>query len=159
MAIGVTYNSTQGLVQTQNSSGFVVSGSTTFQGGVTIESMAANTVVSGTATISAPGYYQVTASATGVITVPAASAFPGGTLVIAEIGTVAAQAAILTGSSYLADRAVFSLPLHASASSGVVHGTRLTTTAGGSVILMSDSRRWLVLGSSGSVTLAGAVIA
>jgi hypothetical protein len=159
MSIGVSYDSTHGLVQTNNSSaGFVISGSATLQGGVTVESMATHTLLSGTAiTVTAPGFYQVTASAQTVVTIPAASAYPGGMFLFAEVGVGGAQALVLTGSSYLTDRSVFTLPLHASASSAVVNGTRLTTTAGGSVVMISDSRRYLVLASSGSVTLAGTV--
>jgi hypothetical protein len=163
MTIGLTFDNTHGLVQSNNASGvtltgdIIISGSLTTYGGIVSDSAKQSAVLSGTAiTVTAPGFYYVTASAATVVTLPKASAFPGGRFTFVEVGTLGAQVLTLTGSSYLTDRSVFHISLFAS-SSAVVDGTRLATTAGGSVTMLSDSRRYLVEASSGSVTLAGTV--
>ncbi len=139
------------------------SGNLSVAGSVTAGSMQANTTtLDGTAprVITAPGFYFVAASGTsgqGAFTgsVPAASSYPGSSLFFTD--TYGLFNWLLTGSSYVAGKAVF---IHRSGSlpgalASAYGGTSINMSPFGSVKLFSDGYRWCIQGGSGSMVLAG----
>ena len=124
-------------------------------GAVNASSMVQNTLLgSGSVAIPGTGFFQVPgtgSSGQGAFTgsLPAASAFPGGQLLVTDplgqfpyllSGTVSMISTLVTGSSV---DTVSSLA-----------GTKLNVTAGSTVGLWSDGKGWLVTAVSGSVRLS-----
>lgn len=114
---------------------------------------------SGSVGVPTPGFYFVPASGAsgqGFFTgsVPLATSYPGSTLIFTD--TLGAFNWLLTGSSYATGRAVFSkLSGSQPGSPAQIAGTSLSLPPSGSVVLVSDGFRWLVMAGSGSVTVAG----
>ena len=101
---------------------------------------------SATLTLLDAGLITVSKGSAATIVMPLASTVPGAMFIVR---TTTAAAHILTGSQEANGTLVFS--------DGTSHGSRATLAAviGSSVALLSDGKNFLVLGNSGSVTIAG----
>jgi len=116
--------------------------------------------VSADATISHGGVYTLEGSAATTTTMPQASTVPGATFTFRN---TAAVANILTGSSSDSAKASFCGTIYpggnisSSGSAESLEGDRLTLSAvaGASVSLVCDGNKYLIMATSGSVTLAG----
>jgi hypothetical protein len=137
-----------------------VAGAMSVVGTVTMGTVAVTPVAataSGSVTLSAPGYYTVAASGSGGAgyftgSVPSAKTWPGSTLVVTD--TAGIYDWQLTGSSFSTLGGVFVMPVWASGTMQRV-GTKLSMPASGSVAMISDGYRWLLMANTGSITLSG----
>ena len=141
------------------SASLTVAGGVTMNGGLTVGTsigLTANTLAgSGSVSITAPGFYYVPASGSsgaGYFTgsVPAAATWPGSQLIVKD--TYGVFDWMLTGSATVNNGSVFVIPSGSSLRQG---GTNLRVTSSGSVVLVSDGARWLMMAGSGSFTLTG----
>ncbi len=143
MSVSTTINSTLGVFS-------VIDPSTdTTPGTVTITGLLAPVSVLATGSTLTPtqaGVVTLDGGATSLLVMPLASSCPGAMF---TVRSVSAFAHILTGSQEAAGTKVFT--------NGTSNGSRATLTAvvGSSATLLSDGKNFLVLGNSGSVTLAG----
>jgi hypothetical protein len=100
---------------------------------------------------SLPGVYEFTnTGAVSTLRMPLASSCPGG-LFVFKNGTGVAQANVLTGSGEAAGTKVFTNGIDSQIGSSLV----LNNIAGSSVALLSTGVSYLILASSGSVTVSG----
>ena len=143
MSVSTTIDSTSGVVS-------VIDPSTdTTPGTVTITGLLAPLTVLATGSTLTPtqaGVVTLSGSATSLVVMPLATDCPG------AMFTVRSESAfphILTGSQEANGTLVFT--------NGTTRGSRATLAAvvGSSAALLSDGKNFLVLGNSGSVTLAG----
>ena len=145
----------RGLVD-DGTANLVVEGSTTLSNPPKVSS---TTVAgSGNVSISTVGLIFTPASGSGTGglftgSVPAASAWPGSTLVVTD--TLGNYPWCLTGSAFSAAKAVFVFPFGLSGSNGKTQGTNLAVTAGGSVAMVSDGYYWLLMANTGSLNATG----
>jgi hypothetical protein len=133
----VTYTSAKGLIQESGT-------------GISFSELPYSPVQAKTAafTVSTPGVYTITAGGAVAVTMPLASAFPGGTFVFRNGD---AYANFLTGSAETAGTKVFAqYP-----GTGATQGAKLTLTAatGNSVAVISDGKNYIVAAASGSFTV------
>jgi len=147
----IVYNPSQGLV-TQGGSGVEFNSDSVIFSATpttTVRSITSDT------TVAAAGVYTLTASQ-GVLTtvLPLASAIPGGQLIFRSASP---SAHILTGSQEsVGTKVIAGIP--GSSVAGVsAQGSRLTLpgVVGSSVSLVSDGASFMVVGLSGSCTIAG----
>lgn len=114
---------------------------------------------SGTIAVNSPGFYYVPASGAsgqGFFTgsVPNANSYPGSVLTFVD--TFGVFNWLLSGSAYINGRAVFSkLSGSQPGSPSQLAGSTLSLPPSGSVVLVSDGFRWLIMAGSGSITVAG----
>ena len=148
----------RGLVE-DGSSNLTVTGVTT-AGSIQLAPNTLPDASGGVVTITRPGFYYVPAtgsSGQGSFTgsVPAPSSCPGAMLSLTD--TFGVFNWLLTGSAYQYGKALFVR------SSGSFPGIAVSALAGGtvsiqpsgSIMMMSDGFRWVVLGGSGSFSFAG----
>jgi len=138
----VTYDAARGLIQESGS-------------GIQFETMPFSPVQAlstasngGDATVSAPGVYLFNAGGAATGSMPLASAYPGSMFII-RAGS--AHAYSLTGSAEAVGTKVFT-----DAADGKI-GSKLTLNniLGSSVALVSDGKSYLIMASSGSLTVGG----
>jgi len=135
----VTYTSAKGLVEEAGS-------------GITFESTpssAVQAIISTNVTASLPGIYTISGSSALTVTMPLASAYPGG---VYSFRNASVHAHILTGSTETAGVRVF-----AGVSTGAVahsNGAKLTFTAlaGCGATMISDGANFCVMANSGTLT-------
>ena len=135
----VTYTSTKGLVQEGGS-------------GITFESTPSSpvqSIISTNVTASLPGIYTISGSSILTVTMPLASAYPGG---VYSFRNASVHAHILTGSTEALGTRVF-----AGASTGAAlhsNGAKLTFTAlaGCGATMISDGANFCVMANSGTLT-------
>jgi len=117
-------------------------------------------VGSGSVTFSGPGMYVISAGGTlgaGDFTgsVPSPATYPGSLLIVKDsLGTFPY---LLSGTSVESRKALFTMSSGSRPGGlpGSYGGGTLAVSAKGSVVLVSDSVHWCVVGGSGSYTLAG----
>lgn len=143
------------VVITSDNGNLQVNTQTTFNGAVAQPLGLQTTVLpTGASTVSSPGFYYISGSTSTTASIPAAGSSPGARMIFTE---AAGSNFCLTGSSWASGKAIFVLPSFASGTAAK-HGTRLNSGNGASVALESDGFYWLVLGGTGSLTLAGGVL-
>ena len=143
MSVSTTIDSTLGVVSVIDPS------SDTTPGTVTITGLLAPLTVLATGSTLTPtqaGVVTVDGGAASLVVMPLATDCPGAMF---TVRSVSAFAHILTGSQEANGTLVFT--------NGTTRGSRATLAAvvGSSAALLSDGKSFLVLGNSGSVTLAG----
>lgn len=144
MSVSTTIDSTLGVVS-------VIDPSTdTTPGTVTISGLLAPVTVLATGSTLTPtqaGVVTIDGGAASLVVMPLATDCQGAMF---TVRSVSAFAHILTGSQEANGTLVFT--------DGTSHGSRATLAAvvGSSAALLSDGKSFLVLGNSGSVTIAGA---
>ena len=153
MSVTTTIDSTLGVVSTDVGAG---AGSVTL--GAVKQQVTALTTDQ-TLSLSQAGVVTVSGSAALTYVMPTAASCPGSMFVVRSLSN---YAHILTGSQETSGTKVFSL---LASGSSAVNGSALTlalagapgaaTGGGPSVALISDGKNFLVIGSSGSVTLSG----
>lgn len=153
MSVTTTIDSTLGVVSTDVGAG---AGSVTL--GAVKQQVTALTTAQ-TLSLSQAGVVTVSGSAALTYVMPTAVSCPGSMFVVRSLSN---YAHILTGSQETSGTKVFSL---LASGSSAVNGSALTLALGGapgaatsggpSVALISDGKNFLVIGSSGSVTLSG----
>ncbi len=143
MSVSTTIDSTLGVVS-------VIDPSTdTTPGTVTITGLLAPVSVLATGSTLTPtqaGVVTIAGGAASLVVMPLASDCPGS---VFTIRSMSPSAHILTGSQEANGTKVFT--------TGTGNGSRATLTAvlGSSATLLSDGKNFVVLGNSGSVTIAG----
>ena len=154
MAVSTTIDTALGVVSTVVDSAATVA----INGAIAVNQNASNTGFSpysltarnksdsATLTLLDAGLVTVSKGSAATIVMPLASAVPGAMFVVR---TTTAAPHVLTGSQETNGTLVFS--------NGTNNGSRATLTGviGSSVSLLSDGKNFLVLGNSGSVTIAG----
>lgn len=152
MAVKVTLDPTQGLVQTDvddSNSEALPSGFSPHR--LPVRVLSDNTTLDS----HAGGVYEVTSSTAGAktVTMPLAASSAG---MLLSLRSTSADAHVLTASQEANGTRAFSMGLPVATTTGS-NGSRLTlgATAGSSVALMCDGQSWMVLGGSGSLALAG----
>ena len=135
----VVYTSTKGLVQEGGS-------------GITFESTPSSpvqSIISTNVTASLPGIYTISGSAILTVTMPLASAYPGG---VYSFRNASVHAHILTGSTEAAGTRVFAGATTGAAASS--NGAKLTFTAlaGCGATMISDGANFCVMANSGTLT-------
>lgn len=152
MSKKTTITDARGLVVSNDGSGTTISNAATFSSTVTLDTLPKATLQAKTAaaTLTAPGVYTVSGSSAFNLTMPLASAVPGGVFVIR---TLSAHAHGLTGSAESNGTLVFCDP----PGSGATHGSKVAVEAvvGGSVSVVSDGLSFCVFAASGSHTISG----
>ena len=143
MSVSTTIDSTLGVVSVIDPS------SDTTPGTVTITGLLAPVSVLATGSTLTPtqaGVVTIDGGAASLVVMPLASDCPGS---VFTVRSVSAFAHILTGSQEANGFLVFT--------DGTSQGSRATlaAVAGSSAALLSNGRNFLILGNSGSVTLAG----
>lgn len=142
----VVISDSKGLVQ-ESGSGVEINSSVTFSSSP-ITSVSAKTAA---ATLASPGVYTLSGSSALTWTMPLASAVPGGVFVFR---TASAHAHLLTGSQEASGTKVFAgMPGATPANQGSL--LTFPSVQGSSVALVSDGASFLVMASSGSMTLSG----
>ena len=152
MAVKVTLDATEGLVQTKvddGSSDALPQGFSPHR--LPVTTLSANTTLGA----SAGGVYSITSSTGGAktVTLPAASAAAGMMLVFRSLS---ADAHVVTASQEVAKTKAISLVGPSGSTSSGTLGSRMTfpATAGSSAAMMCTGQGWLIIGASGSVDVS-----
>ena len=134
----VTYTSTKGLVQEGGS-------------GITFESTPSSAVQAITATgaVTLPGIYTISGSSILTVTMPLASAYPGG---VYSFRNASVHAHLLTGSTEALGTRVFAGPSTGAAANS--NGAKLTfsNVVGCGATMISDGANFCVMANSGTLT-------
>lgn len=144
----VVYTAAKGLVQ-QKGSGFEINSDS-----LVLSALPTSTVQAKTSnpTITAPGVYTLSGTVASVITgtMPLASDVPGGIFIFRNLS---ATGNYLTGSAETSGTKVFKGVV--TGSEAQTQGSKLTlySGVGASVALVSDGKSFLVMASSGSLTI------
>lgn len=135
----VTYNTTQGLVQSAGSGISFTVGS----GGFSLDALPTSPVQAKTAStsVTTPGVYTLSGTSALTLTLPAPSAVPGGVFVLRNLS---AKAHVLSGTGGV------------NFTDGTVMGGQIALAAavGNSVSVISDGLNYCVLAKSGTLTLS-----
>lgn len=143
MSVSTIIDSTLGVVSVIDSSGDTTPGTVTIAGLLTPVTVL---LTGSTLTPTQAGVVTLSGSAASLLVMPLASDCPGS---VFTVRSVSAFAHILTGSQEVNGTKVFT--------NGTTDGSRATLAAvvGSSAAFLSNGKNFLILGNSGSVTLAG----
>lgn len=143
MSVSTTIDSALGVVSVIDSSGDTAPGTVTIAGLLTPVTVL---TTGSKLTPAQAGVVTIDGGAASLVVMPLASDCPGSVFTVRSMSTFAH---ILTGSQEVNGTKVFT--------NGTGNGSRATLTAvvGSSATLLSDGKNFVVLGNSGSVTLAG----
>lgn len=140
-------------VNVQGGSGTTIKNAATFEDTVTLDTTPVATIQAKTAaaTITRPGVYTASGSSAFDLTMPLASAVPGGFF---TLRTLSAHAHGLTGSAETGGTLVF---IATGTVDTAAQGSKIAVeaTVGASVTIYSDGRRFNTLAHSGTVAYSG----
>ena len=143
MSVSTIIDSTLGVVSVIDSSGDTTPGTVTIAG---LQAAVSVLATGSTLTPTQAGVITLDGGAVSLLVMPLAASCPGAMF---TVRSVSAFAHILTGSQEVNGTKVFT--------NGTGNGSRATLTAvvGSAATLLSDGKNFIVLGNSGSVTIAG----
>ena len=138
----------------EQGAGVVLAGAVTLESTLSVASFPTTTVLAKTAaaTLTAPGVYTVSGSAALALTMPLASAVPGGIFTLRALSNHAHH---MTGSAEASGTKVFKSIVTGSEMQAEGSDIAVAAGVGNSVTIFSDGANFCVLTASGSVTISG----